>query len=94
MHEHILKVLNVDPNTMEVVIPNVSSGSLQVTASNPSGDSYGLDNAFVLQKEMAKKTVRGSSAGVLRVEVPLEFFVQMLRKRRVSANEASLGRAS
>lgn len=39
----------VNANTLQVVIPSVSSGSVQITVTNPSGESYSLDNAFTVQ---------------------------------------------
>jgi hypothetical protein len=39
----------VNANTLQVVIPSVSAGPVQIAVSNPSGNSYSLDNAFTVQ---------------------------------------------
>ena len=39
----------VDANTLQIVIPEVSAGPVQITVSSPSGESYSLDNAFTVQ---------------------------------------------
>lgn len=39
----------VDPNTLQVVIPSSSSGPVQISVTNPSGESYSLDDAFTVQ---------------------------------------------
>jgi hypothetical protein len=39
----------VDANTLRVTIPSLNSGTAQISISNASGDSYSLDNAFVVQ---------------------------------------------
>jgi hypothetical protein len=36
----------VSANTLQAVVPNVAAGSVQITVTNPSGDTYALDNAF------------------------------------------------
>ena len=39
----------VDANTLQVVIPPVSAGSVEIVVTNPSGESYSLDNGFSVQ---------------------------------------------
>jgi IPT/TIG domain len=39
----------VTANTLQVVIPAVSTGSVQIGVTNPSGETYALDNAFTAQ---------------------------------------------
>jgi IPT/TIG domain len=39
----------VDPNTLLVVVPSLGAGSIQMAVTNPSGETYSLDNAFTAQ---------------------------------------------
>jgi hypothetical protein len=39
----------VDANTIQATVPSLLSGSAQMTVSNPTGDTYTLDNALVVQ---------------------------------------------
>lgn len=39
----------VNVNTLQVTVPSLNSGAAQVTVTNPSGDTYSLDNAFTVQ---------------------------------------------
>lgn len=39
----------VDPNTLQATVPGGASGSLQITVTNQFGQSYSLDNGFVVQ---------------------------------------------
>ena len=39
----------VDPNTLQAIIPSLTAGSVQITVSNPAGETYSLDNAFTVQ---------------------------------------------
>jgi len=39
----------VDQNTLDVTMPSLSAGSVQVTVTNPGGETYSLDNAFAVQ---------------------------------------------
>jgi len=36
----------VNPNTLQAIVPNDAAGSVQITVTSPSGDTYALDNAF------------------------------------------------
>jgi len=39
----------VDANTLQVVIPSVAAGPAQITATNSTGETYSLDDAFTVQ---------------------------------------------
>lgn len=39
----------VNANALQVTIPSLTSGAAQVTVTNPSGDTYSLDNALIVQ---------------------------------------------
>jgi hypothetical protein len=39
----------VDQNTLEATIPNTTTGSVQITVTDPAGGTYSLDNAFTVQ---------------------------------------------
>src|SRR5579862_1303765 len=39
----------VDANTLLAVMPSLAAGSTQITVTNPSGETYSLDNAFTVQ---------------------------------------------
>ena len=39
----------VNANTLQAIVPNVAAGSVQIAVTNPSGDTYALDNAFTAQ---------------------------------------------
>jgi hypothetical protein len=39
----------INANALQVTIPTLTSGSAQVTVTNPSGDTYSLDNALTVQ---------------------------------------------
>ena len=39
----------LDPNTLQAIIPSLTAGSVQITVSNPAGETYSLDNAFTVQ---------------------------------------------
>jgi len=39
----------VDPNTLQLTLPSLPSGTVQITITNPDGQSYVLDNAFTVQ---------------------------------------------
>jgi len=36
----------VDANTLQIVLPTIAAGSVQLTVTSPSGETYSLDNAF------------------------------------------------
>jgi hypothetical protein len=38
----------VNANTLQVVVPSLSAGPVQITVTNSSGDMYALDNAFTV----------------------------------------------
>jgi len=39
----------VNANTLLAVVPNLAAGSTQITVTDPSGETYSLDNAFTVQ---------------------------------------------
>jgi hypothetical protein len=39
----------VDPDTLNIIMPGVGTGSVQVTVTNPTGQTYSLDDAFIVQ---------------------------------------------
>ena len=39
----------VNANEVQVVVPSLTAGAVQLTVSNPSGETYSLDNAFTIQ---------------------------------------------
>jgi hypothetical protein len=39
----------VNANTLTAVMPSLAAGSIQITVTNPSGETYSLDNAFTSQ---------------------------------------------
>jgi hypothetical protein len=39
----------VNANTLQFVVPSIAAGSVQLTVTNPSGETYSLDNAFTAQ---------------------------------------------
>ena len=39
----------VDPNTLQVAVPSISSGSVPIKLSSPKGDSYELEGVFKVQ---------------------------------------------
>ena len=39
----------VNANTLQVIIPALTTGSVQIAVTNPSGQAYALDNAFKTQ---------------------------------------------
>ena len=39
----------VNANTLQVIIPALTTGSVQIAVTNPSGQAYALDNAFTTQ---------------------------------------------
>jgi hypothetical protein len=39
----------VNANTLQLVVPALNAGPAQVTVTNPSGETYALDNALTVQ---------------------------------------------